>query len=135
VLTMHDSEKYVLHMIEMGVHAFLLKNTEPEELEKAIKSVVEKDFYHNDLAAAAMRKGLKDRVGASRPMFKTHELTDREREIVILICQEFTNKEIGEKLSLSERTVENHRYRVMEKLDIKSTVGLVHFAYNARLID
>ena len=82
-----------------------------------------------------MRKGLKERIGTTRPLFKTHELTDREREIVTLICQEFTNKEIGEKLSLSERTVENHRYRVMEKLDIKSTVGLVHFAYNIRLIE
>src|SRR5690242_6142888 len=54
VLTMHDSDKYVLHMIEMGVHAFLLKNTEPEELEKAINSIIEKDFYHNDLVAAAL---------------------------------------------------------------------------------
>lgn len=135
VLTMHDSDKYVLHMIEMGVHAFLLKNTEPDELERAIRTVIEKDFYHNDLVATVMRKNLKERISASRPLFKTNELTDREREIVILICQEFTNREIGEKLSLSERTIENHRYRIMEKLNIKSTVGLVHFAYNSNLIE
>src|SRR5688572_30546261 len=51
ILTMHDSEKYILHMMEMGVHAFLLKNTEPDELEKAIYAVAEKDFYHNELVA------------------------------------------------------------------------------------
>jgi len=56
VLTMHDSGKFILHMMEMGVHAFLLKNTEPDELETAIYSVVEKDFYHNDLVAAVLRK-------------------------------------------------------------------------------
>src|SRR5262245_10909668 len=56
VLTMHDSEKYILHMIEMGVHAFLLKNTEPEELERAINKVIEQDFYHNDLVAGVLRK-------------------------------------------------------------------------------
>ena len=56
ILTMHDSEKFILHMMEAGVHAFLLKNTEPEELEKAIYAVMEKDFYHNDLVAAVQRK-------------------------------------------------------------------------------
>jgi len=56
ILTMHDSEKFVLHMMEVGVHAFLLKNTEPDELEKAIYSVAEKDFYHNDLVASVLRK-------------------------------------------------------------------------------
>ena len=51
VLTMHEAEKYILHMIETGVHAFLLKSTEPGELEKAIQCVVENDFYHNELIA------------------------------------------------------------------------------------
>jgi two-component system, NarL family, response regulator DegU len=55
ILTMHDSERYILHMMEMGVHAFLLKNTEPEELEEAINAVIEKDFYHNDLVASVLR--------------------------------------------------------------------------------
>ena len=48
---MHDSNKFILHMMDLGVHAFLLKNTEPDELEKAIYAVAEKDFYHNDLVA------------------------------------------------------------------------------------
>ncbi|MFZ2905248.1 MAG: response regulator transcription factor [Cyclobacteriaceae bacterium] len=134
VLTMHDSEKYVLHMIEMGVHAFLLKNTEPVELERAILSVVEKDFYHNDFVANIIRKNIREKAASARPTFKAPELSEREKEIVLLICRELTNKEIGDRLFISERTVENHRYRILEKLQIKSAVGLVRFAYEAGLV-
>lgn len=133
-LTMHDSEKYILHMLELGVHAFLLKNTEPDELEKAIVSIVEKDFYHNDLVAAVMRKNMKSKIEAERPMFKAHTLTDRESEILVLICQELTLKEIAERLSISENTARNHRVNIMEKLEVKNTVGLVRYAYETGLI-
>jgi two-component system, NarL family, response regulator DegU len=134
ILTMHDSEKYILHMMEMGVHAFLLKNTEPEELEKAIHSVVEKDFYHNDLVAAVLRKNMKQKVDAERPVFKAQNLTDREAEILKLICQELTLKEIAERLSISENTARNHRVHIMEKLEVKNTVGLVRYAYETGLL-
>ena len=135
VLTMHDSDKYVLHMIEMGVHAFLLKNTEPDELEKAINAIVEKDFYHNDLVAAALRKGVRDKKAGERPSFKAHELTERETEILRLICQELTIKEIGDRLSISENTARNHRVNIMDKIGVKNTVGMVKFAYEAGLIE
>jgi RNA polymerase sigma factor (sigma-70 family) len=134
ILTMHDSEKYILHMMEMGVHAFLLKNTEPDELEKAIYSVIEKDFYHNDLVASVLRKNFNDKKYAKNPFLKSTELSDREKDIVRLLCQELTNKEIGDRLGLSERTVENHRYRILEKLNLKSTIGLVRYAYECGII-
>jgi two-component system, NarL family, response regulator DegU len=88
ILTMHDSEKYILHMMEMGVHAFLLKNTEPDELEEAIHSIVEKDFYHNDLVASVLRKNVRDKKAGQRPVFSNAELSEREKEIVVLVCQE-----------------------------------------------
>jgi two-component system response regulator DegU len=134
ILTMHDSEKYILHMMEMGVHAFLLKNTEPDELERAIYAVVEKDFYHNDLVASALRKNFNDKKHTRNPLLKSTELSDREKDIVRLLCQELTNKEIGDRLGLSERTVENHRYRILEKLSLKSTIGLVRYAYDSGII-
>jgi DNA-binding NarL/FixJ family response regulator len=134
ILTMHDSDKYILHMMEMGVHAFLLKNTEPDELEKAIYSVAEKDFYHNDLVAAVLRKNVKDQKKGQRPNFKQAELTEREKEILVLICKELTIKEIGSKLSLSENTVRNHRVNMMEKISVNNTVGLVKYAYEAGLV-
>lgn len=135
ILSMHDSDQYILHMMEIGVHAFLLKNTEPEELEKAICSVTKKDFYHNDLVASVLRKNVIDKKSAVRPKFNPVELTEREREIMTLVCREMSNKEIGSKLGLSERTIENHRFRLMEKLNLKSVVGLVRFAYENGFID
>jgi two-component system, NarL family, response regulator DegU len=134
ILTMHDSEKYILHMMEMGVHAFLLKNTEPDELEAAINAVVEKDFYHNDLVAAVLRKNMREKKSGQRPAFAAAELSDREKEIVVLICQELTNKEIGQRLSLSENTVRNHRVNVMEKIGVANMVGLVKYAYETGLV-
>lgn len=133
ILTMHDSNKFILHMMDLGVHAFLLKNTEPDELEKAIYAVADKDFYHNDLVATVLRKNVKDRTG-QRPNFKTAELTDREKEILFLICQELTMKEIGQRLFLSENTVRNHRVNIMEKVGVNNIVGLVKYAYEAGIV-
>lgn len=134
ILTMHDSNKFILHMMEMGVHAFLLKNTEPDELERAIYSVAEKDFYHNDLVASVLRKNVKDRKTGQRPVFQQAELTDRETEILLLICRELTMKEIGQRLFLSENTVRNHRVNIMEKVGVNNIVGLVKYAYEVGLI-
>jgi DNA-binding NarL/FixJ family response regulator len=130
ILTMHDSDKYVLHMMEMGVHAFLLKNTEPDELEKALHSVVEKDFYHNEWVVSIMRKN----VRSQRPNFSNDELTDREKQIVQLVCRELSSKQIADKLSVSERTIENHRATIMKKLSVKNTIGLVHYAYQSGIM-
>lgn len=135
ILTMHDSEKFILHMMEAGVHAFLLKNTEPEELEKAIYSVAEKDFYHNDLVATVLRKNVREKKAGQRPLFRQTELTEREKEILILTCQELTIREIGQRLSLSENTVRNHRVNIMEKIGVNNTVGLVKYAYEVGLIN
>jgi DNA-binding NarL/FixJ family response regulator len=134
VLSMHDSEKYILHMMEMGVHAFLLKNADPQELEKAIYRVVENDFYHNDLIASVLRKNLKEKLVAQRPIFKHVDLTDREKEILTLICMELTIREIGTRLSLSENTVRNHRVNMMDKVGVKNTVGLVKYAFESGLV-
>jgi len=133
VLTMHDSERYILHMMEMGVHAFLLKNTEPDELEEAIHSVIEKDFYHNDLVASVLRKNVKERKSGLRPNFSS-ELSEREKEVVRLVCQELTIKEIGQKLAISENTVRNHRVNIMEKVGVNNMVGLVKYAYETGLM-
>lgn len=134
VLTMHDSEKYILHMMEMGVHAFLMKNTEPEELEIAIRSVVEKDFYHNDLVASVLRKNMKLKTVSERPAFGTQNLTERETEILKLVCFELTMKEIAERLSISENTTRNHRANIMDKLGVKNTVGLIKYAYETGML-
>jgi DNA-binding NarL/FixJ family response regulator len=134
VLTMHDSGKIILHIMDMGVHAFLLKNTEPREFEKAIYAVAEKDFYHNELVASTLRKNIKERQPPSHPLFQAAELTDREKEILILICEELTMKEIGQRLFLSENTIRNHRVNIMDKVGVHNIVGLVKYAYESGLV-
>jgi len=134
ILTQHDSERYMLHMLEMGVHSFLLKNTNPDELERAIYAVVDKDFYQNDLLASVIRKSLKSKIRGERPQFEM-PLSEREREVVLLICEELTHQEIGKRLSLSEFTVRNHHRNILLKLGLKKTIGLVRYAYEHGLIE
>ncbi|MDX1627617.1 MAG: response regulator transcription factor [Fulvivirga sp.] len=137
ILTMHSEHEHVLHLMELGVHAFLLKDAEPEEVEQAIRNVVKNDFYQNELVVEALRKGAINRKKeTSRPMFDHQvQLSDREKEILTLICRELTMKEISDKLSLSEKTIHNHRARMMKKLNAKNTVGLVKYAYESGLIN
>ncbi|MCB0486893.1 MAG: response regulator transcription factor [Cyclobacteriaceae bacterium] len=128
VLTQHDSEKYMLHMLEMGVHSFLFKNANPDELERAIYSVHDKDFYHNDLISSVMRKSIALR--AEKPMFsKIAELSEREKEIFKLICEELSLKEIGQRLNISEKTIHSHKANIQSKLGVKNTVGMIKYAY------
>ncbi len=129
ILTMHDNQKYMMHMIEIGVHSFLLKDSNPDELERAIYSVVDKDYYHNDMIVAALKRSVK--LKSERPSFnKLTELTEREREIFILICSEMSLKDIGLKLSVSEKTIHAHKANIQQKLGLKNTVSMIKFAYD-----
>jgi DNA-binding NarL/FixJ family response regulator len=131
VLTMHDSERHVLHLMDIGVHGFLLKNCDPEEIERAVYAVIDRDFYRNDLATKALiQLGLE----RNRNHSVNRNLTERERDILKLICEELTMKQIGYQLGISERTVENHRMHVMNKLGVKSVVGLVRYAYESGML-
>lgn len=133
ILTMHDNQKYMMHMIEIGVHSFLLKDCDPDELEKAISAVVDREYYHNDMMVSAMRRSVK--VKSERPSFnKLTELTDREREIFMLICSELSLKDISIKLSVSERTVHAHKANIQSKLGLKNTVSMIKFAFDSGFI-
>jgi two-component system, NarL family, response regulator DegU len=134
VLTMHDSEKYMVFMLELGVHSFLQKNTNPEELEKAIHSVVDHDFYYNELLNAAIHRSMQVKTKQEQLTVGYKELSKREEEILRLICTEKSLKEIALLLMLSEKTVQSHKLHIQTKLGVKSTVGLVKVAYELGLI-
>ncbi len=128
VLTMYDDEKFILHMMEMGVHGYLLKNAEPEEVEKAIYSVHENDFYYNKRVTEVLRKGIMLN-SHDKPAFDNQShLTARESEVLNLICNEMTNQQIAKELEISRRTVEKIRSNLLEKVNAKNTVGLVRYA-------
>jgi DNA-binding NarL/FixJ family response regulator len=126
-LSFHEEEKYILYMIELGAHGYLLKDCDPEELEKAIYAVMDKDFYINELIARVMRNRI-----AHNPVkpkfFTTTEITEREKDLLKYLCREKSSKEIADLLSLSYRTVEKMRSSLIVKLGVKGTVGLVKYA-------
>ncbi len=128
VLTMHEDKKFIAHMLEIGVHGYLLKNAEPEEVEEAVLMVYEKDFYYNRLVTEVLREGFMNKAGVKPGFAKPIDLTSREVDILSLICREFTNKEIADRLSLSIRTVEKIRSNLLLKINAKNTVGLVRYA-------
>jgi len=127
ILTMHAGEDYIERFLALGVHGFLSKNTSQEELERAIYAVVDKDFYHNEATSSTIRKLMANRGREVAP--KRVSLTAREIEVLSLICQEVPYHVISDRLFISEKTVHNHRTRIMRKIGAKSTVGLVRYAY------
>lgn len=134
VLSMHDDGQEIAHMIEMGVHGFLLKTSDPLELENAINAVVDNDFYHNDLITTVLRAKLKERNSFRHPVMERVPLSERETEILHLICMELTISEIGSRLSISENTVRNHRVKMMAKIGVRNTAGLVKYAFQSGTI-
>ncbi|WP_430413149.1 response regulator [Kordia sp.] len=133
VLTMHEEERHIIRMIELGVNGYLMKNASPEEVIDCIRCVIEYDYYFNNKITNIMRKVMmyKGKQNADYPIF---DLTERETEVLELICKEFTAKEIGEKLFISFRTVEGHRKKLLAKLNVRNTAGLVVLAIKNEIV-
>lgn len=133
ILSTYFSKAFVLNMLEIGAAAYLPKNTSPEEMEQTIRGVMEKGFYYNDAVMGIVRENLTKKKKPSLPGFEV-ELTKREREILQLICEQYTNSEIADKLFISARTVEGHRNNLLQKLNCRNTAGLVAIAIQQDLI-
>ncbi|HTL81244.1 MAG TPA: response regulator transcription factor [Bacteroidia bacterium] len=134
ILTMHNDEEIILHLIEKGAHGFLLKDEPIENLVDAVYSVMETGYSFNDRVSNAMIRSLVKSKKIT-PKFSDGKLSDREIEIVKLICKEYSNREIAEKLSLSVRTVDGHRDNIMSKIKAKNVVGVVMYAVKNNLLD
>jgi two-component system response regulator NreC len=134
MLTMHADDVYVRQSLKAGAHGYLLKDSEDLDLIKAVKAVGAGGSFFSPAVSRVVLSGyLGDRpVGESDdPLGR---LTDREREVLQLIAEGKTNKEIAGALSLSVNTVETHRKHLMEKLDLHNTAELVRFAIRERLV-
>lgn len=134
VVTMYDDEKFVIHLMEIGANGYLLKNAEAEEIRKAIYSVYETGYYFNNIVSNALLKKLVIK-GNIKPSFKEDvELTEREQDVLKLICAEKTANEMGKQLFLSPRSVEGIRQRLIDKVGVRNTAGLVMFAVKNGII-
>jgi two-component system nitrate/nitrite response regulator NarL len=125
VLSMHNNREYIFRIIQAGAHGYVSKEAKPEELLRAIESVFDGDtFFSPEIARAALNQ-LVSSGGKKQPF---DQLTGREREVLVLIAEGQSNKEIANKLEIGVRTIETHRERIMRRLNIHSVAGLTKFA-------
>ncbi len=134
ILTMHNEAGLIKTLIAAGADAYLLKNTDQEELISAIQKVAQgKKYFSSDITDTLLNSD----DSFEKPILNNSELsnlTSREIEILKLIAMGFSNKEIGEKLFISHRTVDTHRTNLMKKLDVSNIAGLIRFAIQKGLV-
>jgi DNA-binding NarL/FixJ family response regulator len=127
-VTMYDDEKFVIHLMENGANGYLLKNADSAEIRRAIYCVFENGYYFNDLVNKALLKKLVVKANLTPTFRPDIDLSERELQVLHLICEEKTNVEIGQTIFLSSRSVEGIRQRLIEKVGARNTAGLVLFA-------
>jgi len=133
-VTLHDEDNFIVHLMEIGASAYLLKDANPGEIREAIYAVHLNGYYFNDLVNKALLKKLITK-GNFKPAFKQKiELSERELEVLQLICDEKTAIEIGSEIFLSPRSVEGIKQRLIDKIGVRNTAGLVLFAVKNGLI-
>lgn len=134
VLSAHAQDSLIAKMIISGASAYLVKNCDREELILAIKSTFSTGYYMNKQVLIAIQESNRF---SSKPHLYTNipvSLTERELEVLKLICDQYASAEIAEKLFISTRTVEGHRNNLLIKTESKNTAGLVLFAIKHQLI-
>jgi DNA-binding NarL/FixJ family response regulator len=131
VLSMHANEEYILRALNAGAAGYVLKDSDPAELPLAIRAARRNETY----LSPAVSKQVADyvrRTGGSETLFDA--LTPRQREVLQLIAEGCTNREIAHRLDISVKTVESHRTRLMNRLGIHDIAGLVRYAIRVGLI-
>jgi DNA-binding NarL/FixJ family response regulator len=133
-LSMFDEENLIVDMLEAGAKGYLLKNADKQEILDAIHSVYEdKNYYCHHTSSRLASLISKSRFNPYRKR-EPIIFTEREIEIIRLICQQLTAQEIADKLYLSKRTVEGHRTKILEKMNVKNTAGVVIYALKHRIV-
>jgi len=127
-LSMYDNENAIIRMFKAGAKGYILKDSEPPELKKALDSVHEKGYYYSELVTGRLIHSINKMDAENSEAKNQTELSDREKEFLKLACTEMTYKEIAEKMFLSPRTIDGYRDALFEKLQMKTRVGLVMYA-------
>jgi len=134
VLSMHGDDVYVRQALKAGARGYLLKDSEDLDLIKAVKAIrAGGSFFSPPVSKVVLSGYLGDKDGGDAED-GVARLTDREREVLQLIAEGKTNKEVAHALSVSVNTVETHRKHIMEKLDLHNTAELVRFAIRTKIV-
>jgi len=134
ILSMHSDERYVVRAVKAGARGYLLKNSAGDELIQAIHAVERGMAFFSPAVARIFQDGFARLKDARAVNDRFDLLTDRERQVYQLLGEGNSNKDIANRLGLSLHTVETHRWRIMEKLDLHSTAELVLSAVRRGLV-
>lgn len=137
ILTMHDEAALIKRIMDIGANGYLLKNSDQGELIEAIRQVLSgKNYFSEKVLKQLSSPGVPDSFQL-RPTDAVllAQLTDREVEVLKFIADGMSNKEIGDKIFISHRTVDTHRTNLMKKLDVHNIAGLIRFAIRNGLIN
>jgi DNA-binding NarL/FixJ family response regulator len=132
-LSMYDDENAIIRMLKNGAKGYILKDSDPLELEKAILAIIEKGFYYSDLVSGRLVKVVTKNNDTENDG-SLLDLSFKEKEFLKLACTELTYKEIADKMFVSPRTIDGYRENICTKLQIKSRIGLVMFAIKHNLV-
>jgi two-component system response regulator NreC len=134
ILTMHDDEGYLRQALGAGASGYLLKKAVDNELLSAVRAVMRGEIYVHPSMTRILLEDMLPSASVPPPDDPWGTLSDREREVLVLVARGHTSAEIAERLSLSPKTVETYRARGMEKLNLRSRAALVQFALARNLL-
>ncbi|RYY84661.1 MAG: response regulator transcription factor [Chitinophagaceae bacterium] len=134
MLSMHNDHSMISRMMELGANSYLTKESDSETIYQAVKTCFEDEFYFNDLTNKALLNRLRTRNDAKDSELEA-PLTDKEKTILKLMCEEKSTKEIAEMVDISPRTVEAIRDKLKVKTGAKSMAGLVMYAVKAGIVE
>jgi two-component system, NarL family, invasion response regulator UvrY len=135
VVSMVESEEYIIRMLKLGVKGYLSKDVEPDELRQALDAVRNKGFYYTDFITGKLIHSLQNPASGTDPATVLNtELTERERDFLNLACTELTYQEIAKKMFLSAKTIDGYRNTLFDKFGVKSRTGLALFAVRSGLV-
>ena len=135
ILTMYEDDRFVGHLMDCGAAGYLLKNTEPAEVYKAINEVRRTGFYLTPFVNRILIRKNYSKQKFNPSLASEVVLSEKEKEVLMLVCMEYTATEIAAKMFISARTVEAIKDRLMERFGVKNSVGLVFYAMKNRLLD
>ncbi|MBE7442034.1 MAG: response regulator transcription factor [Flavobacteriales bacterium] len=124
-ITMHIEKSYIMDMMKAGASGYVLKESGASDLVEAIKTIAAgKQFFSSEVSSVIVKSIIEE-----EPKKHVRDIiSDREKEVILLVAQGLSNNKIGEKMCLSPRTVESHRRNILQKLDVKNTAELIAYA-------
>jgi DNA-binding NarL/FixJ family response regulator len=131
ILSVHEDENFINQLIESGAHGYLVKDSDPQEVQEAIIAVYHKGSYINERALRALQHKM---VRKTKSTLLELPITRREEEILQLVCKQYTAEEIAQELFISVKTVNGHRNNLLQKTGSRNVTGLVLYAIRNNIV-